>query len=152
MKSTIRKKLRADWSQGILAIFWCRIFCLPGCYSKIQRFRYTELWFWLICMGVKLVDQIEKNEMGGACNMYGGRWDVHTGLWWGNQREWDHVGNTGVNGRIILRWIFRKWDGGHGLDWLAQDKDRWLTASCEHSNEPWGSIKCGEFLDCMRTG
>jgi hypothetical protein len=26
----------------------------------------------------------------------------------------------------ILRWIFRKWDGG-GMDWidLAQDMDRW---------------------------
>jgi len=21
-----------------------------------------------------------------------------------------------LDGRIILRWIFRKWDGGHGLD------------------------------------
>ena len=24
--------------------------------------------------------------------------------------------STGVNGRIILRWIFRKWDVGYGLD------------------------------------
>jgi len=32
-----RKKLRADWSQGILAIIRCRIFCLPVCYPKIQR-------------------------------------------------------------------------------------------------------------------
>jgi len=31
MKSTFRKKLRADWSQGILAIFRCRIFCFPVC-------------------------------------------------------------------------------------------------------------------------
>jgi len=31
-----------------------------------------------------------------------------------------------VYGRIILKWIFRKWDGG-GIDWidLAQDRDRW---------------------------
>jgi len=31
----------------------------------------------------------------------------------------------GVDGRIILRWIFRKRD--RGMDWidLAQDKDRW---------------------------
>jgi hypothetical protein len=30
-----------------------------------------------------------------------------------------------VDGRIILRWIFRKWDGG--MDWidLARDRDRW---------------------------
>jgi len=27
-------KLRADWSQGMLAIIRCRIFCLPVCYPK----------------------------------------------------------------------------------------------------------------------
>ena len=26
------------------------------------------------------------------------------------------LGNPGVDGRIILRWIFRKWDGKHGQD------------------------------------
>jgi hypothetical protein len=31
-------------------------------------------------------------------------------------REKDHMEDPGVDGRIILRWIFRKWDGGHGLD------------------------------------
>jgi len=30
-----RKKLRADWSQRMLAIIWCWIFCLPVCYPKI---------------------------------------------------------------------------------------------------------------------
>jgi hypothetical protein len=24
--------------------------------------------------------------------------------------------DPGVDGRIVLKWIFRKWDGGHGLD------------------------------------
>jgi hypothetical protein len=24
--------------------------------------------------------------------------------------------DPGVDGRIILRWIFRKWDRGHGVD------------------------------------
>ena len=38
-----RKKLRADCSQGLLAIIWCRNFCLPGCYPKTYRLRYTKL-------------------------------------------------------------------------------------------------------------
>jgi hypothetical protein len=33
------------------------------------------------------------------------------------------LGRPRLDGRIILRWIFRKW----GMDWigLAQDRDRW---------------------------
>jgi hypothetical protein len=34
--------------------------------------------------------------------------------------EGDHWGDPGVEGRIILRWIFRKWEGvvGTGWSWL----------------------------------
>jgi hypothetical protein len=37
-----------------------------------------------------------------------------------NLRERDHLGDPGVDGRIILRWIFRKWDVGAwtGSSWL----------------------------------
>ena len=31
-------------------------------------------------------------------------------FWWGNRRERDHLGDPGIDGRITLRWIFRKWD------------------------------------------
>jgi hypothetical protein len=30
------------------------------------------------------------------------------GFWWGNLRERDNWGDPGVEGRIILRWIFKK--------------------------------------------
>jgi len=36
-----------------------------------------------------------------------GRGEVSTGFWWGNLRERDHLGDPDVDGRIILRWIFR---------------------------------------------
>jgi hypothetical protein len=44
---------------------------------------------------------------------------------WGNLRERDHLEEQSVVGRIILRWIFRKWD--KVMDWidLAKYRDRW---------------------------
>jgi len=42
-KILFRKKLRADRSQGMLAIFRCKIFCLPVWYPKILRIRHTEI-------------------------------------------------------------------------------------------------------------
>jgi len=42
-------------------------------------------------------------------------------FWWGNLNERDHLGDLGVDGRIILRWIFRTWDFGvwTGSSWLS---------------------------------
>jgi hypothetical protein len=53
-----------------------------------------------------------------------GSGEAYTGVWRGNLRERDHLGDPGADERIILRWIFRKWDGD--MDWidLAQDRDR----------------------------
>jgi hypothetical protein len=37
-----------------------------------------------------------------------GRKEASTGFWWGNLRVGGHLEEPGVDGRIILRWIFRK--------------------------------------------
>jgi len=49
-----------------------------------------------------------------------GRTEIYTRFWWGNLRERAHLEDSGVDGRIILRWIFRKWDVGSwiGPIWL----------------------------------
>ena len=62
--------------------------------------------------------------MDGSCSGYG-REEACTEIWWGNLRERDHWGDPDTDGRIILRWIFRKCDVG-GMDWmkLAQVVDR----------------------------
>jgi hypothetical protein len=54
-----------------------------------------------------------------------GKTEVHTGFWWGDLMAGDHLGDPGVDGMIILKWVFKMWDGC--MDWieLAQDRDRW---------------------------
>jgi hypothetical protein len=55
------------------------------------------------------------------------------------------------DGKIILRWIFRKQDVGvwTALIWLRIGPGG---GTCECGNEPLGSIKRGGFLDQLRTG
>jgi hypothetical protein len=56
--------------------------------------------------------------MGGVCSVYGeGAFIV---FWWDNLRERDHKIDPGLDGRIMLRRIFRKWDVGvwTGSSWL----------------------------------
>ena len=41
--------------------------------------------------------------------------------------ERDCLEDPGVDGRVKLRWILRKWGGGMNWTELAQDIDRWRT-------------------------
>jgi len=49
--------------------------------------------------------------MGGACSTCGSG-EVYTEFWWRNLRERGHLVDPGLDGKIILRWILRKWFGG----------------------------------------
>ena len=61
---------------------------------------------------------------------YTGRGQMHTGFWWGNLRERDHLEDLAVDGSILLKWILdgRAWTGliclrigkGGGLLWTRQ--------------------------------
>jgi hypothetical protein len=70
-------------------------------------------------------DQIKKNEMFGACSMYGGEESFVRGFGWGNR-----VGE-GPIGRPMYGWednikIDVQEVGRCGIDWIgmAQDRDR----------------------------
>ena len=62
------------------------------------------------------------------------------------------MGDPGVDGRKILKLIFRKWDVGvwTGSSWLRIGTGSLPHPKCPQfgcGNEPSGSIKYGEFLD-----
>ena len=44
--------------------------------------------------------------------MCGGRGEVNKGFWWGDLMERDHLEDLDVDWNKILKWIFKKWDGG----------------------------------------
>jgi hypothetical protein len=54
-----------------------------------------------------------------------GRVEVHIGFWRGNLRESNHLEDLVLDGRIILKWIFKKLDGGVDEIELAQDRGKW---------------------------
>ena len=58
----------------------------------------------VLCSG----DKFEKIELGAACSAYRGIGEAYSGFGWGNPRKRRHLGDPGVDERIILRYILRK--------------------------------------------
>jgi hypothetical protein len=56
---------------------------------------------------VRVIKSRRMRWAGHVARMEG---ETYTGFWWGNLRERDRLRDQGVDGRIILKWIFRKWD------------------------------------------
>ena len=60
-----------------------------------------------------------------ACSTHEKKERSIQGLGGGNMKEETHLKGPGVDGRLILKWILKKWDGN--MDWidLVQDRDGW---------------------------
>jgi hypothetical protein len=74
-------------------------------------------------------------EVRGAYNILVGRPEGRRPLGRPRRRWEDNI-------KIDLREI-----GFGDVDWIHWAQDRQVAGSCEHGNEPSGSIKCGKFLD-----
>jgi hypothetical protein len=75
-----------------------------------------------------------------------GREEKLKGFQWKNLTEGDYLEDPGVDGRLILKWIFERLDGSYALDRAGSGQEQ-VVGSCECVDEPSGSIKCGEFLE-----
>ena len=53
-----------------------------------------------------------------------GKGEVYTVFWWGKPEEKYQLEDPGIDGRMILRCIFRKCDGGMCWIDLTQNRDR----------------------------
>jgi hypothetical protein len=73
-----------------------------------------------------LGDKIKNNVIGEACSIYGRQERCIQGFGGENVRERNHLGDLGVDGRIIVEWILKKvgWGGMHWIE-LTQDRGRW---------------------------
>jgi hypothetical protein len=85
-------------------------------WRKLHNEKLSDLYF-----SPSIVQVINSRRMRWAG--YLARIGVRRGgymVWRGNLRERDHLGDPGVDWRIILRWIFRNWDVGvwNGSSWL----------------------------------
>jgi hypothetical protein len=88
------------WNVGVIIFLWVCHFSPDESRSSIS---------------IKLLPKYNNNNINNNNNMsasLGPRGEVHTGFWWGVLRKRDNLEKPSVDGRIILRWIFRKWDGG----------------------------------------
>jgi len=65
---------------------------------------------------------------------------VHTEFWWGNLRKRDLLEDLRVDGRVILKRIFKEQDGDDE-DWINMAHSERVLGFFEHGNEPSGSIK-----------
>jgi len=114
-------KLRVFENRVLRRIFRPKRVDVTGEWRKLHNEELNHL-----CCSPNIIRLIKSRRIrlaGHVARM--GRGDAYTGLWWGNLRERDRLEDPGLDGRIILRWIFRKWDVG--VDWieLARDRGRW---------------------------
>jgi hypothetical protein len=99
-------RLRASENRVLWRIFVPKRDEVTGEWRKLHNEELHDLYF-----SPSIVQMIKSRRMRWSGHVeHMGRVEVYTGLWWGIPKERDHLEDPVVDGRIILRWFFRKWD------------------------------------------
>jgi len=56
------------------------------------------------------------------CSRLRGKTEMHTGFWWGNLKERDHLEDLSIDARVTLKQFYRNGIEGHKLDYLPQNR------------------------------
>ena len=110
------RRLRVFENRVLRRIFGLKRDEVTGEWRKLLNEELNDLY---CSPNIVRVKKSRKMRWAGHVAVWG-REEAYTGFWWGNLRERDHLGDPGVDGRIILSWIFRKWEMvvGNGWSWL----------------------------------
>ena len=124
----------------------CYINCCLFLSGRRKPINFSATWMDVVLRMYKILVIYDYYSTERGMWRVWGRGEVCTGFWWGNLRERDHWGDPDVDGRIILRWTFRKCEGvvGTGWSWLR------IGTGGGHLWVRWGTFgfqKCGVFLD-----
>ena len=104
------RRIRVFENRVLIRIFGSKTDEVTGEWGKLHNEELNDLYY-----SSNIVRAIKSRRMrcaGHVARM--GRGVVYTGFWWGTLRERDHLGDPSVDGRIILRCIFR--GGKWGMD------------------------------------
>jgi hypothetical protein len=110
------RRLRMFENRVLRKVFGPKRDEVTGEWRKLHNEELSDLYSLPII--VRVVKSRKMRWAGHVARMGEGK-GVHRVLV-GNLRERDHWGDPDIDGRTILRWIFRKWEGvvGTGWSWL----------------------------------
>jgi hypothetical protein len=132
------RRLRVFENRELRRIFGPKRDELTGEWRKLHNEEFSDLYS--LPNIVRVVKSRRIRRAGNVAHM--GRGKAYTGFWWRNLKEREHWGDVDADGRIILRWILRKWDVG------VRTESSWLKIVTDCGPLlPSVSINCGEFLD-----
>ena len=117
-----KRRLRVFENRVLRRVFGSKTNEVTGEWRKLHNEELNDLY----CSQniVRVIKWRRMRWAGHVARMCVG--EAYKGFWWGKPSERDHLGDPGVDGRIMLRWIFRKLGCG-GMDWieLAQGRESW---------------------------